>query len=351
MTDNFEKSWKQYYKTAGDKRNKKVAIIALLAGTVLIVPDVLFTPDYSRMILSLRVVASLIGFIGYFLFLFKFINNRVMVLLYALPVFILSSYMVAIETDHTIITQLNNTLAVVGIFFMATFILNVTSWIIICASLYVSYILSVLIVGELQFSQYLLHGGSLVLIGFLTFPFISRIRYKLNRENYKLNFEVNQQKEKLEFYANNDLLTHAFNRRGGMKILEQAISISNRHHLPLSICFVDIDGLKKVNDEFGHAAGDILIQTISGLITGNIRESDILFRLGGDEFIIVFPGCTIEDSNHIMELIRNKTSEYKSDDTKKFNVSFSYGLSEYDGVKTIDEFIISADKAMYSDKR
>lgn len=274
-----------------------------------------------------------------------------MVLGFAVPMLILLSYSIALKTDPKSISKMNSIIVAVGIFYMATFILNVSSWIILCLSFCISYIAFITLLSDVPFNQYLLDGGSFVLICFIAFPFISKVNYRLYRETFKLNFEINIQKEKLEICANNDLLTNSFNRRGGMKILEQAISMAKRHKLPLSICFVDIDGLKKVNDKFGHGAGDILIQTISKLIINNIRESDVLFRLGGDEFIIVFPGCKIDDSLPIMKFIHDITKDYKSENTKDFNVSFSYGLCEYENKMTIEDFISSADKKMYFYKK
>ena len=347
----FEKSWQKHYDALGDRRNKIVALVALIAGTILILPDVIFSENYSQSLLNIRILASSIGFIGYVIFVFKKINNRIMVLFYAIPVFSVSAYMVAIETDITTITQLNNTLAVVGIFFIALFILKVSTWIIICLVLYASYFGFIMMFGELPLSEYLFHGGSLVIIGFLTFPIIVKVRYGMLKENYKLAYEVERQKEELEFYANNDLLTGAFNRRGGMKILEQSISMSRRHNIPLSISFIDINGLKKVNDEFGHASGDILIQTIASLVKDNIRKSDSLFRFGGDEFIIVFPGCSMEENKLIMKKIRKASDDYESADTSGFDITFSYGLAEYDENMTIDDFIKSADREMYNDKK
>jgi diguanylate cyclase (GGDEF)-like protein len=346
----FETAWIERFNFLSDKRNRTVALVALITGTALIIPDVMLTANYSSSLLILRIFASSIGFLGYFLFLMNKMNNRTMVLFYALPVFSISSYMVALMSDTSSITQMHTTMAVAGIFFIALFILKMSTWIIICVVLYLSYFISIVLLGQLPLSEYLVHGGSLVIIGFLTFPLVARIKYRMMKENFMLSYEVQRQKEELEFYANNDILTEAFNRRGGIKILEQTMSISRRHKIPLSISFIDINGLKKVNDEHGHASGDILIKTIAQLIKENIRKSDSLFRFGGDEFVIIFPGCSLEENKHIMLKIRKAAADYRSEDTEEFNIAFSYGLSEFTEDMSVDDFIKSADKEMYIDK-
>lgn len=351
MDQNFEESWNEHYRDLGDKRNGKVALIALIAGTLLILPDVLLSESYPLHLLHVRIGASAIGFLGYFLFRFGKIGSEAMILFYALPVFIVTPYMVAILDNTTAVTQQNNTLAVVGIFFIALFILRAANWIIICIVLYSSYFTILLYFGYFDFTEYLFHGGSLVLIGFFTFPFVARFRYRFMKENFKLNFEVKCQKEELEYYANNDILTGAFNRRGGMNILEQSMRITQRHEIPLTICFIDINGLKKVNDRQGHNAGDILIKTIARLFRENIRKSDSLFRFGGDEFIAIFPGCSLDDSRPIVDKVIYAVSTYKSDETENIPLKLSYGLAQYKEGMTVEDLIKSADQEMYKYKK
>lgn len=338
MDKDFETSWKEFFQKSRDKRNSIVALIALITGTVLILPDVLLTDSYPTHLLYLRIGASAIGFLGFILYKLKKIENGVMVLSYALPVFIVTPYMISTLENLTAVTQQNNTLAVVGIFFIAIFVLKSNEWIIMCSVLYLSYFLFLYFQGNFPFTVYLTHGGSLVLIGFFTFPFITRVKNRMMKENHKLNYEVESQKEELEYYANNDLLTGAFNRRGGMKILKQLILMTQRHQIPLSICFIDINGLKEVNDKEGHDAGDRLIQTVASRFLDNIRKSDSLFRFGGDEFIAVFPGCNLEESEIILNKITDKSL-------------FSFGLAEYKENMTEEEFIKAADQSMYRNKQ
>ena len=347
---NFESAWKEDFRRQSDRRNGMVCLIILILGTAIIIPDVLLAEAYPLWLTALRAGVSLIGFVGYLLFRLKKISNRVMVLLYAVPMFALTAFIVALQTDIVAVLQITNTLGIVGLFFVAFFILSASSWILIGAVLYISYFLSLSLIGPFPLSDYLSHGGFLILLGFLTFPFITSIRYRLIRENFKLQFEINSQKNELEFYANNDILTGVYNRRGGMTILGKMIKMSKRHDIPLTISFIDINGLKRVNDDYGHAVGDRLIRIVADLLKERIRVSDTLFRVGGDEFIAAFPGCRTRESRDIMESVRSAAAELSAGDSCEFPVAFSFGIAEYDGSMSIDDLIKAADREMYLDK-
>lgn len=348
---NFEEAWIQEYERQGNRRNGIVAPIALLAGTILILPDVLLTDHYSFSLLIMRLGVSFIGFIGFMLFRFEIISNILMILSYIIPMFILSAYMVAIEPDLFGVMDLTTTLAIVGIFLVAVTILPSWSWIVIDITLIGSYFFFILIIGNFSIEEYLNRGGILTVIGFLTFPVVAYFRYRHMRESYFLQYQIQNQKEELEYYANNDLLTSTFNRRGGMNILNQAIQMSERHQIPLTISFIDIDGLKNVNDLYGHSAGDELIKSVAAILKENIRVSDTVFRVGGDEFIIIFPGCNYENGLEIMKKIETARVQFNNEAHQINPVRFSTGVAEHQKKQTIDDLISRADKLMYKDKQ
>lgn len=335
----FKDAWESYYREFGDKRNGVVALLILLLGTLVILPDYFFADSYPKDILILRIIVSILGFLGLLLFYFKLISNRVMILIYAIPMFILTTYMISRVMDPLDITQQTNTLGIVGIFFMGVLILDTRSWIIISSTVILSYVIFILFFGANLTSEYLAHGGFLMVAGFITFPIIARIRYRLQRDNYIMAYEIKCQKEDLEYYANNDILTGVFNRRGGMQILQKAISMAHRHNLPLTLCFLDLNGLKMVNDSGGHAEGDRFIEHVADSIRGRVRESDTVFRFGGDEFIIIFPGCNKEEALMIIN------------DIEGVQRDFSFGIAEYKEGMTLDELINKADKSMYVNKK
>jgi diguanylate cyclase (GGDEF)-like protein len=120
----------------------------------------------------------------------------------------------------------------------------------------------------------------------------------------------------------------------------------------LSIIFVDLDGVKKVNDIYGHAAGDLIIQTAARIIKNNIRETDFVARWGGDEFVIATIGADEADAYKIAEKIRvagKKGKEFSS--YEQVRVTFSNGVAELDkNINSPEELIERADNAMYEAK-
>ena len=121
----------------------------------------------------------------------------------------------------------------------------------------------------------------------------------------------------------------------------------------MSICYIDINDLKNVNDNFGHEAGDSLIRYIVEDIKTAMRESDILSRIGGDEFLLIFPDCRLNEVKSIWKRVQESLEERNSRPDSKFNISASYGFAETDSENalTSDEIIQIADKRMYNHKR
>lgn len=109
----------------------------------------------------------------------------------------------------------------------------------------------------------------------------------------KLHTEINERKRierHLEIYANIDFLTNTLNRRAGLLNLQLEIDfVKNNKEIPLSIAYIDINSLKYVNDTLGHDEGDLLIKKVVEIIKRNIKESDTLVRLSGDEFLLIMP--------------------------------------------------------------
>ena len=94
----------------------------------------------------------------------------------------------------------------------------------------------------------------------------------------------------LQQLASEDPLTNLANRRGFMPLLEHQLAIAHRQGEPLSVLFIDLDGLKVVNDRFGHAFGDQMLQETAAILRDTFRTSDVPARMGGDEFCVLLPG-------------------------------------------------------------
>lgn len=170
-------------------------------------------------------------------------------------------------------------------------------------------------------------------------------------ERLKIERELKIQYEKMEVYAHTDPMTGISNRRTGIMLLEQELSLLS-NETPLCICFIDIDGLKTVNDTYGHAEGDALINFIVSGIKSTISKADMVSRMGGDEFLIVFPNRREMEADKIMKQICSQMAEFDQKGEKPYQHSFSYGIIEVtrENALSTDDIIKEVDMKMYQNK-
>ncbi|MGD1821772.1 MAG: ABC transporter substrate binding protein [Pleomorphochaeta sp.] len=152
--------------------------------------------------------------------------------------------------------------------------------------------------------------------------------------------------------ARTDKLTGILNRRACFEVLEERINYCKESNTDLTICFADINKLKFVNDNYGHEVGDILIKSISDVFARNIRNKDSICRLGGDEFLFIFPESDIDQAQEILNLIYKQLEVINNSKKYPFTLSFSYGFSSYDKYicNNASTLISIADKKMYEHK-
>ncbi len=155
--------------------------------------------------------------------------------------------------------------------------------------------------------------------------------------------------EKLANLSITDELTGVFNRRFAYQILTKLMEFAKREKHSLSLCFLDIDRLKQINDTYGHAEGDRLITTVVNALKRITRSSDYLCRMGGDEFLLIFPKAKLTDSDNMIKRIRENL-RYKK--MKGIPIDFSFGFSEFQAKDNLlpDELIKIADSNMYKQK-
>jgi len=159
--------------------------------------------------------------------------------------------------------------------------------------------------------------------------------------------------EELTQFATTDTLTGSFNRRMGFAVLDKQIKLVRRMKAPLSVCYVDIDSLKAVNDRFGHIEGDRYITSVSRVIRDSIGELDSLCRLGGDEFLVILPQCTADQARLVWSRILRRFEEINENSGGPYRVGASCGISEVlQGEHiTADELVARADSEMYLEKK
>jgi diguanylate cyclase (GGDEF)-like protein len=145
-----------------------------------------------------------------------------------------------------------------------------------------------------------------------------------------------------------DQLTGLYNRRSGEQRLSEEINRAVRHGRPLTILLLDIDGLKEINDKFGHACGDLLLKSFADRLQRAIRGSDLAARIGGDEFMVLLPECPVEEVSHVLGRIDGLRLEYSG---HPIPCRFSRGWTDYRVGETPHEFMQRADEVLYANKR
>jgi diguanylate cyclase (GGDEF)-like protein len=146
-----------------------------------------------------------------------------------------------------------------------------------------------------------------------------------------------------------DDLTQSYNRRHAIYTLREWFSRSKRYGTHFSMVYFDLNGLKMVNDKFGHQAGDLLLRAVVKACKDLLRESDVLFRMGGDEFMVLCPDTDKAGALICAERMQKAVGDITIVDQK---VSFAYGIA-YSGevYKDMDEMLHSADASMYECKK
>lgn len=188
---------------------------------------------------------------------------------------------------------------------------------------------------------------------FLGILFASIIAYLSIKRTRYLEDRIREKTKELGYYATMDEMTNTYNRRMGLKMLGYNFLLSKRHKNVLSVCYLDINGLKFINDNFGHDKGDELIKDTSKMLRSSVRESDIVARMGGDEFLIILPDCDIEGAGKVIKRLIEKIQTYNKISRKCYKVSVSFGLSSssFSDKKTVEDMLIEADKRMYAMKK
>lgn len=162
-----------------------------------------------------------------------------------------------------------------------------------------------------------------------------------------------KEKEALRKLASFDELTGLFNRRYGWTLLENIYLRAEADFIDFSVCFIDIDGLKWVNDNLGHEEGDWYIKTIASCIEEGVGKSGFVFRYGGDEVVIVFTDYNQGQPNDIINKIEQKLEMIEVSENKKYKLSISSGIVNYKSNSSynLEDLVRKADQNMYENKK
>jgi len=152
-----------------------------------------------------------------------------------------------------------------------------------------------------------------------------------------------------------DDLTGLFNRRGFSTLAGRQLKVAKRAGTKMVLLFADFDGLKQVNDTFGHPEGDRALIAVAGVLKKTFRESDIIARISGDEFVVLMVETTDFDININAFLIRLRENleAHDAKNIRGYTLSLSVGVAHYDPKDpcSLDDLLAQADRAMYEQKQ
>jgi len=150
-----------------------------------------------------------------------------------------------------------------------------------------------------------------------------------------------------------DGLTQLYNKRYLLEVLEKEMSRAKRYERPLSVIMIDIDFFKKINDRYGHIAGDAVLKELGNLLSKRIRKEEIVTRYGGEEFLVLLPETTIKGALSMAESIRSMVDSHVFPfEDQHLHITISAGVAEYDPEKQNNpsELVKAADVNLYKAK-
>lgn len=172
------------------------------------------------------------------------------------------------------------------------------------------------------------------------------------RDQTRLEDEQKRTIQQLERLALVDPLTSLWNRRAFDDALERQQALLRRQEGCAAVALIDLDHFKSINDTYGHAAGDCVLQFFATQLNTWVRREDVCARVGGEEFGVLLPGATAEGAYLVMEraLERIATTKFELEGGASLAISFSAGVATFDGATPGDEALARADRAMYAAK-
>ena len=173
----------------------------------------------------------------------------------------------------------------------------------------------------------------------------------LNKNINALLEVIDRKHQEVEYYATFDDMTGVYNRRVGLDILDEAVRNAHENEVPFSIVFMDIDGLKNVNDHFGHKMGDQLISDAVRMIKTTGIKSKIVVRLGGDEFLVILKHSDKIAAELYEEQLKRAIHVFNEKSDKIYTLSMSTGSVAFEEGMTVESMLDIADQKMYKEKQ
>ncbi len=164
--------------------------------------------------------------------------------------------------------------------------------------------------------------------------------------------ERKKMEERLRSLSITDDLTGLYNRRGFLTFAEHHIKTAERRKERVLLILVDLDGVKQINDEYGHNIGDQALIDAAQLIKRTFRSTDVTARISGDEFVVVTTDADGNGEEAIEKRLKENLAQHNSQTAKPYRLSFSYGIAKFDPREpsSIDRLLVKADELMYASK-
>lgn len=181
------------------------------------------------------------------------------------------------------------------------------------------------------------------------------VKQKINADvlSRVICYSIERQKlqDELRSLALIDDLTGLYNRRGFFTLAEHHLKLAERMHKKFYLIFSDIDNLKKINDDFGHLQGDLFLKKAAEILRYSFRDSDIIARIGGDEFVVLIPETTDYNAKSAITRLQENIKKYNKKEKK--NLSLSMGIANFHpNLKfSLQDLLDKADKHLYEEKK
>lgn len=354
--NNWLKRFKNYIgkDTSGKNESKKVIIVVrmlVILYTLYIIANMIICADVSSSDIKI------LFFYGIFFLLFIgiFKSSYHYKTLTNLWLFIISTVMWVICLEHYFgwnIGVQHFLILIVIIYFFSSYQINITKIIFavcICAlRILLFYLYSKRIpVWELSVAE----ESLLQMLNTITiFGGISIISYIFSKDGQEMEGKLIEYNNQLEKQASTDALTGLFNRRKAIDYMNAMIK-DRGYNQSFCLCICDIDFFKRVNDNYGHDFGDLVLKQISEVFREEMQEKNMVARWGGEEFLLLFPDCNGDDACIKLEKIRRHIKETKIE-KENFSVSITmtFGVAEYNFSDELDVTLKEADQKLYIGK-
>lgn len=206
--------------------------------------------------------------------------------------------------------------------------------------------------GMVDFNYLSSHGiGIGIAIEALILSYLVSYKFKVMEQERE---ESRIKQIDLKFLATTDPMTHLYNRRYFAEVSEDIITLSKRKKDQLSVIMIDIDEFKTVNDSYGHQVGDDVIKTLADKLIESQRDSDIICRYGGDEFVVLLPesslDATVSVAQKIRKLVESTTIRLPSHEEFKFTISMGVAQVDLNNETNLEAALKRADDALYEAK-